>query len=408
MKRDNKVLKNGSDYSGVLMVGFSVLAVFFVMWTFTGQWPWARQPYNSYILQAQAWLQGRLDLGQNYPHLELAINNSKYYVSFPPFPSYLMLPFVLVGWTGCDGFIAVASSIAGAIYAFKILERFNVNQERAILFSLLITIGSNWLFTAQNAWVWFIAQNMSFTLTLMAFYYALRYKAGVSLLCWACAVGCRPFQIIYIAIILYILYTEHKKRFSNDKLTDIIKKKWTCFVPMMIIALSYMLLNYARFGNPLEFGHNLLPEHVRSQNGQFDLSYILKNFPTLFTIPEVGQNGKWEYSGFGDISIFLVSPIFISYVVYVIYSFVKKNNKNTVFTILCLVVIVMHLIALSAHVNLGGSQFGNRYTNDVLPVVLLNIAMLLPEKNKWEKYNAILLFMGLAVNITGSVLFYIK
>lgn len=128
----------------------------------------------------------------------------------------------------------------------------------------------------------------------------------------------------------------------------------------------------------------------------------------MFTIPEVGQNGKWEYSGFGDISIFLVSPIFISYVVYVIYSFVKKNNKNTVFTILCLVVIVMHLIALSAHVNLGGSQFGNRYTNDVLPVVLLNIAMLLPEKNKWEKYNAILLFMGLAVNITGSVLFYIK
>ncbi|MGN1115131.1 MAG: hypothetical protein ACI4TH_01005 [Candidatus Ornithomonoglobus sp.] len=179
MKKDNELLKRDIDYGSIFLLGLSVLAVFFIMWTFTGQWPWKGHPYNSYILQAQSWLKGRLDLGKNYPHLELAINNGKYYVSFPPFPSYLMLPFVLVGWTACDGFLALVSSVAGAVYAFKILESFNVKSERAILFALLLTIGSNWLFTAQNAWVWFIAQNMSFTLTLMAFYYALKYKAGL-------------------------------------------------------------------------------------------------------------------------------------------------------------------------------------------------------------------------------------
>lgn len=408
MKKDNRLLKKDIDYGNIFLLGFSVLAVFFIMWTFTGQWPWKGQLYNSYILQAQSWLKGRLDLGQNYSYLELAIKDGKYYVSFPPFPSYLMLPFVLVGWNTCDSFLALVSAIVGAVYALKILERLNVRNERAILFALLLTIGSNWLFTAQNAWVWFIAQSMSFTLTLMAFYYALNYNVGFSLLCWACAVGCRPFQIIYIVIILYILYQEHKKRFPEDKLIDIIKKKWYCAIPMLIVALSYMVLNYARFGNPAEFGHNLLPEHVRSEQGQFNLSYILKNFPSLFTIPKAGDSGKWEYSGFGDVNIFLVSPIFISYAVYMIYSLVKKCNKDRVFTFLSLGLIIVHFLALSAHVNLGGSQFGNRYTNDVLPIVLLNIAFLLPEKRSWEKYNAVLLLMGLTMNIIGSVLFYAK
>ena len=48
---------------------------------FTGFWPWSRNPYSSYVLQACSWLEGRLDLGQDYPWLELAIYEGKYYVS---------------------------------------------------------------------------------------------------------------------------------------------------------------------------------------------------------------------------------------------------------------------------------------------------------------------------------------
>lgn len=68
-----------TDYINILVLCLCVTAVFFVAWTFTGQWPWKSQPYNSYILQAQSWLEGRLDLGRDYPYLELAIFNNKYY-----------------------------------------------------------------------------------------------------------------------------------------------------------------------------------------------------------------------------------------------------------------------------------------------------------------------------------------
>ena len=158
-----RILKNtDTDYISILLLCLCVTAVFFVAWTFTGQWPWKSQAYNSYILQAQSWLEGRLDLGRDYPYLELAIFNNKYYVSFPPFPSYVMLPFVLVGWDSCDSIIAFAVSLLGAVYAFKILKHFDIESKTAIFFTLLLTVGSNWLMTAQNAWVWFSRSKYGF------------------------------------------------------------------------------------------------------------------------------------------------------------------------------------------------------------------------------------------------------
>lgn len=52
--------------------------------------------WDSYSLQAMSWLSGRLDMGKNYEWLELAVYNGKYYLSFPPLPSVVMLPLVLL------------------------------------------------------------------------------------------------------------------------------------------------------------------------------------------------------------------------------------------------------------------------------------------------------------------------
>jgi hypothetical protein len=168
------------------IIGMSIFAVLFAVWTFTGKWPWLYQPYNSYILQAQSWLNGRLDLGQNYSHLEIAVFNGKYYISFPPFPSFVMLPFVAMGFDTSDGLIALVSALLGGVYAFRILRRCGFEKNTSVFFSLFLTVASNWLFTAQTAWVWFIAQNMAFTLSLMAIYYALKGRAALSLAFWAC------------------------------------------------------------------------------------------------------------------------------------------------------------------------------------------------------------------------------
>ena len=79
-----------------VIVPLALLGTFWVIAAFAGQWPWQSNPYNSYALQTDSWLKGRLDLGQNYEWLELAIYQGKYFVSFPPFPSYVLIPFVVL------------------------------------------------------------------------------------------------------------------------------------------------------------------------------------------------------------------------------------------------------------------------------------------------------------------------
>ena len=58
-------------------VPLALLGTFWVIAAFAGQWPWQSNPYNSYALQTDSWLKGRLDLGQNYEWLELAIYQGK-------------------------------------------------------------------------------------------------------------------------------------------------------------------------------------------------------------------------------------------------------------------------------------------------------------------------------------------
>lgn len=391
--------KNTVDCASITVICLSVFAVFFAIWTFTGKWPWIEQPYNSYVLQAQSWLEGRLSLVENYSHLEIAVFEGKYYISFPPFPSYVMLPFVVFGITNCDGGLALFSAILGAVYAFKICEHFGIKKERAILFTLLLTIGSNWLFTAQSAWVWFIAQNFAFTLSLMAIYYALKKRAAFSLAFWACAVGSRPLQMSYLPILLYLLYDKDMSFAKN------IKANWKSVIPMAIIAISYMMLNFARFGNPFEFGHNYLPEFTEAEHGQFSIVYIAENMKSLLRLPEISFKDKWNYQAFNGTNIFIVSPVFVSYIVYSVYAFIKnKADKKLIFGIFAMVVI--QLVCITAHKTMGGSQFGNRYTNDVLPLAFLSLAVSLPDENKFDKFNAVLLIFGLIVNTVGAAMYY--
>lgn len=397
--------KQNSEIPYIIAVCLCVTAVFVICHAFTKQWFWKGQPYNSYILQAQSWLEGRLHLGKDYPYLELAIFDGKYFVSFPPFPSYVMLPFVALGWDTCDGMIAFAFSLAGAAYAYKVMRHFGTSEKMSLFFALFVTIGSNWLMTAQNAWVWFIAQNMAFTLNMMAIYYALKNKAGLSLLFWACAVGCRPLTAIFIPVLLYLLYKAHISENPADKFFDIVKKRWLAAIPMLFVAVSYMLLNYARFGNIAEFGHNYLPEFTRVETGQFHVSYIKHNFPKLFRLPET-ENGKLSFPMSDGMCLFLVSPIFVSYIVYTVHSFVKKEKSRKALILMTAALTVLYLILLTAHKTMGGSHFGNRYTNDVLPFVFFAIAALY-KKGKPLIFNYPLFALGFLLNLWGTINYFI-
>ena len=185
------------------------LAFLIVLWvaaSFTGHWATEENPYRSYALQACAWLDGRLDLGKDYPWLELAIYEGKYYVSFPPFPSLVLLPFAAVWGTNTpDHWISLGFSIIGIIYAIRLYHAITGTYEMAERYVLFLFLGNGYLFIAlQGGWVWYMAQTMCFAFSLMSLFYAANKHIGRAFAFLACAFGCRPMVVAYIPLILML------------------------------------------------------------------------------------------------------------------------------------------------------------------------------------------------------------
>ncbi len=399
-------------------VVLSLLAGLFVVYAFTGLWPNKPNSYNSFALQAQSWLEGRLHLGQNYEHLELAIFEGKYFVSFPPFVSYVLLPFALIfGANTPDHWLALISVLVSGVYAVKLYKEVRGNYTYAAFLTLFLILGCNTIFSSVNGWVWFIAQNFAFTLSLMSLYYAHKGKLGLSLSFLACAVGCRPFQFVYVPVILALVIANWSDANAGKlekcdsfpkKMVLFIKEKWLCAICPLAIGVSYMILNYMRFGSPFEFGHNYLPEFTEAELGQFHSAYIFQNLPSLFRLPASTNGGPLSFPTFNGMAIWLISPLFITFVVYIIYSAVTKNKlgkRSFLYTLLpCL--LVAHIICITAHKTMGGWHFGNRYINDLLPFVFYGILNFMPEKEEYVKWNYPLFILGMLLNFVGTIATY--
>ena len=380
------------------------LAFLIVLWvaaSFTGHWATEENPYRSYALQACAWLDGRLDLGKDYPWLELAIYEGKYYVSFPPFPSLVLLPFAAVwGANTPDHWISLGFSIIGIIYAIRLYRAITGTYEMAEQYVLFLFLGNGYLFIAlQGGWVWYMAQTMCFTFSLMSLFYAAKKHIGRAFAFLACAFGCRPMVAAYIPLIL-MLGTE------KASVKTWMRKGYRLIPACMIIGF-YLMLNAARFDNPFEFGHTHLPEFVRSTEGQFSLNYATKNFKQLFRLPQTGgEHGMLIYDTYDCMAFWLIDPIIVSFMVTWLYALTRKRKACGLNLIIVPATICVHLMIVCCHKTMGGYQFGNRYIVDMLPYVFYGLITYKQGVGKAEWLNNPLFALGFSINLIGTVSTY--
>ena len=388
-------------YAPYASAALGVLSVMLVAAAFTGQWPLQFNDYNSYVLQACAWLEGRLDLGLDYDWLELAIVNGKYYVSFPPFPSYVLLPFAAIfRYATPDNAIAWAVTLLGSLYAVRLYE-LTRRDGRAAFWVLFLYLGTGYLFISLNAYVWFIAQTMTFTLSLMALVHARQGQGGIALTCWACAVGCRPMAAFYLPVLIWLLWPTK----GSLTLTQWIARRWYWAVPTLLIAGSYMALNQARFGSPFEFGHNYLPEFIRAQNGQFSLSYFPANFKLLFRLPaQDAFNDRFVFFSEQTMAFWLINPMYLCIGAAWVYGLLRRRSLPTL--IMLPVIAILHVFVLCCHRTLGGWQFGNRYLLDMMPWLFAGLLLWMPEDDRFARWSVPLMAWGVTLNAIGTVATY--
>ena len=390
--------------SALWITPLTVLLAMLSVSAFTGFWPWSDNPYSSYILQAQSWLSGRLDLGQDYPWLELAIRDGKYYVSFPPFPSYVLLPFVAVlGENAPDTLIAWTVPLIGVATAVRLCRLLGASVRSSVFWSLFLYLGSGYLFIGQTSWVWFIAQTMAFTLSLLSLTCALENRGGFSLSFWACSVGCRPLNVIYLPLLFYLLRQNEK----TESIPRWILRHLIWAVGPCLIGGSYMLLNYLRFGSPIEFGHNYLPEFVRAPQGQFSLSYVPEHLLLLLRLPEVDpQTGALVFAHLETNLFLLICPMSISFVISWIHGLRHRVRSDLPLLIGLPLLLLLHTLLTCMHRTLGGFQFGNRYFVDLLPFLLLGLVSWKNADERFDLTQLPLLAIGTFLNLLGTVMAY--
>jgi hypothetical protein len=352
-------------------------------------------PHDSYTLQAKAWLNGDVYLrdGQNYGWLELAIFHGKYYVSFPPLPTVPMIPLVLIFGEDTPNNILVALytiiAFIGVYAAFRIKK---TDQTHSVFWAVLIIFATNMMEISTYGGVWLQAQTLNMALLVWGVYFAIKQKRTMSLIMFALAVGCRPFSIWYIPVaLLYFLWTDEDLKIKNY------------IVPIfsaLLIGAAYAWYNYIRFGNPIEFGHNYLPEFTNSDNGQFHISYLWNNLRNIFMRPvKILPSGELDFPMFDGFMFYVANPIFIVWLVRFIKDIIKKNITLPMVTI-C-VGLVINLICLCLHKTFGGWGFGARYTLDLVPYVLFYL--LLSGNNRPNILTKALCGFGLLFNTYGML-----
>lgn len=66
-------------------------------------------------------------------------------------------------------------------------------------------------------------------------------------------------SVLWLPVLAYLIVRWHKRHDASVTLFRLVLKKWYWAIAPVLLAASYMTLNYLRFGSVMEFGHNYLP-----------------------------------------------------------------------------------------------------------------------------------------------------
>lgn len=391
---------------------FSALLIYLFLAFLYGYNLWEHSPYDSYTLQALAWRSGRLSLDKNYEWLELAIYNGKYFVSFPPFPTVIML--VLSLFFGPDTpsmAVNMAFFLGSTAFAYAIIRRYGRKPIETAFIALFLTAGCNLLEVSMSGGVWNIAQGASFFFTL-ACVYAMetpygecrRFHMLMGPLCIAIAVGCRPFQAVYVPYVLFRLYHQCRhvsmSEHSPVSFAAVLRRMIPYLVAPALLAAAYAVLNYARFGNVFEFGHNYLPEFSTEGGVQFSLEHWKVNLKNIFRLPYFQDNRLVFPQSYG-FAFYLGNPLYLIALIETVRSLIRGRMDRQ--KIILLVSIFAHFNLLLLHRTFGGVQFGTRYLIDAVPMLAV---LAFSRKERLSLADGLLMIWGIAFNFYGALIYF--
>jgi hypothetical protein len=384
-----------------------------------------------FVYQAQAWLEGRLDVDPEVlPNLEdwacvREIGGAKvrcegpvrpgdrWYVSFPPFPALLMLPFVaLHGYQFNDTSFSVMAGALAVAFFFSLLRFLSHEREidrsrrENLALALVLGFGTVFFYCTIRGEVWFTAEVIGVGLTALYLRNSVRARRPLLAgLFFSMATLTRtPLLFAGLFFVLEALFPEPESRLqqlrSLPRRWEPVLRKLGLFAigaaPLALLAAAY---NDYRFGSPAEFGHRFLYNNRVNADidrwGLFDLHYLARNLEAaLLKLPQIQLDPlRLSYDPNG-LSLLLTLPL-------IVFVFIPRERWRIQLPLW----LTVGACALPGffYQNTGYMQFGFRFSLDYTPYLLVLFAASgWPLRNRWVQS---VIALGVLVNFWGAVAF---
>jgi hypothetical protein len=369
--------------------------------------------FNHYALLADAWLHGRQDLPNGPPAYamgnDFAVYQGRTYISFPPFPAVLMLPWVKLSGSPenfCDGQFAVELAGIAPAVLLLLLEKLRRTgrsprtEAENVALSFFFAFGTVYFFTSVEGTVWFVAMVVAAALLALYALFALDAErpalAGAML---ACAYLTRPFVLLTAPLLAFealrvscdgglptegTLPERLQALAARVRWPDLARRYALFSLPILGAFAALAALNAARFGtaNPFLFGHEFLTVgwHGRILKwGLIGYHYLGKNLGIMLTslpwLPPRGPSmpgaAPFQINEHG-LALWFTTPLY--------FWLFWPRGLDTHAGRRWLYVLVAVSAALPAAVDLfyqntGWRQFGYRFSNDYSILLFVLIAI---------------------------------
>ncbi len=335
------------------------------------------------------------------------MQDGRWYVSFPPFPAVLMMPFVAIwGLRFNDVWFTLVFAALNVALFYRLLRR--VQEARAewehAALALILGFGTLAFCCGIRGEVWFTAETVGVTLTLLYLHAALGARhpvlAGLAVACGA--ITRTPLAFSAVFFVFEALSPDGPM--NAGALRD--PARWRKALPRLVpyalaivaVAIPTMWANYVRFGSVSEFGHShLYANRVNQQIHQYGLfhyAFLERNLHAAFTrLPEIQFHPlRIGFSGDG-MSLFVTTPLFL----YLLWPLEKPRLHRALWLTTALVAVPGFF-----YQNSGWFQFGFRFSLDYTPYLVLLLAL---GGRKFTGLFWAAAFAGLAVNTWGAASF---
>lgn len=379
----------------------------------------------TFIWQANAFLHGRWDLQVSPKATDIVVlHGGKTYTIFPPFPALLLLPFVAIfGLTTSDVLFTSVCSALQLSFLFLLFEQVRANgltrrpwRENALI-ALIFYFGSITLWLSLGGEMWFTAQIVAVTMTLLSLLLAFRRHYGWSAVALACAFFSRGTLLVAFPLLFYLAWEDVGRDHLIERFAVSLWRRrpdwravpWRRLAAPAAVAVAmvalYMVHNALLFGSPFESGYGIIIQqrYPLVKHGVFSLYYFPRDlFANFFAFPQVIIPNPYNLrptidmiNGGEGSSVFFTTPLFL-------FLFWRNRGFSRLRAALWVTLGLMTAQILFFHWT-GWVTFGARYLFEAYPYAFL--LLVLNEVRVDWRFLA-LGALGILINLAGAYEFW--